>query len=275
MIAAGMKLRFGVVTDVHFGPVAHKDGKLRKLSHRAPSLLGEVVERMNREHRPDFVVNLGDVLEDESLDADRRAYREFLDVLSALEAPVVHVAGNHDTVHLTPDELAALWGRTTPLHYVQDVDGVRFAVLHTRETKDVDVRLDAAQLAWIERELDVAPGPVIVLMHHPASEQRLEGNRWFERAPHICRVAERRELRRVLQARGNVLAVLNGHVHWNHFDVIHGIGYVTLQSLVENLDDDAPGRPARAYAVVDVDDRRVTVTVHGEEAARYQIERPR
>ena len=45
-------------------------------------------------------------------------------------------------------------------------------------------------------------------------------------------------------------AVFNGHLHWNHLDVIAGIPYVTVQSLIENLDDDAPGRAAAAHAVV-------------------------
>ncbi len=80
-------------------------------------------------------------------------------------------------------------------------------------------------------------------MHHPASEMRLEGNRWFEKRPYVRRVAERRRLRQVIEASGKVVAVFNGHVHWNHLDVIAGIPYITLQSMVENLDDDAPGAP--------------------------------
>jgi 3',5'-cyclic-AMP phosphodiesterase len=115
----------------------------------------------------------------------------------------------------------------------------------------------------------------VVLMHHPASDQILIGNRWFERAPELCRVAERKALRRVFEASGKVIAVFNGHVHWNHFDLIAGIPYVTLQSLTENLDDDAPGRPANAFALCEIEERRVQVSVYGEEAARYQVELPK
>jgi hypothetical protein len=109
-------------------------------------------------------------------------------------------------------------------------------------------------------------------MHHPASEMRLEGNRWFENAPHICRVAERRQLRRILEDSGKVVAVFNGHAHWNHFDMIGGIPYVTVQSLIENLDDGPPGRPAAAWALCELDVHRLVVDVRGEERARYQIE---
>jgi hypothetical protein len=109
-------------------------------------------------------------------------------------------------------------------------------------------------------------------MHHPASEMVLTGNRWFEKAPHICRLAERRRLRGLLESSGKVSGVFNGHVHWNHFDVIAGIPYVTLQSLTENLDESAPGRPSRAWAVCEISEHRLCIDVHGEQPARYQVE---
>jgi hypothetical protein len=149
---------------------------------------------------------------------------------------------------------------------------LHFLVLNTQEIKDHAVHLPAAQLAFAEQDLAATTLPTIVLMHHPASEQRLEGNRWFERAPHLCRVVERGALRKVLEASEKVVAVFNGHVHWNHFDVIAGIPYVTLQSLTENLEDDAPGRPANAFAVCDIDERRLVINVGGAEPVRYQVE---
>jgi 3',5'-cyclic-AMP phosphodiesterase len=88
-------------------------------------------------------------------------------------------------------------------------------------------------------------------------------------------VAERQQLRAVVEASGKVVAVFNGHVDWNHLDVIADIPYITLQSLTENLDDDAPGRPARAWAVCDLDERRLVIRVYGEEPQRYQLELPR
>ena len=69
-----------------------------------------------------------------------------------------------------------------------------------------------------------------------------------------------------------VRAVFNGHLHWNHLDVIDGIPYVTLQSLIENVDEDAPGRAAAAHAVVRLSPGRIVVEVEGAERARYQID---
>jgi Icc protein len=265
-------VRFALITDVHFGPPASFDGKLRKLSHEASSLTERFVQRMNDVERPDLVVNLGDVIEDLNREADLGNYRRFVDILGGLDAPVLHVAGNHDFAHLSESDLRDLWSHDGALYYSRDFGGVHFSVLHTIETKDVAVRVPEQQLDWLRSDLERAELPCVVLMHHPASEMQLVGNRWFEKAPHICRIAERRKLRAVIEASGKVVAVFNGHVHWNHLDVIAGIPYVTLQSLIENLDDDAPGRPAAAWAVCDLTEHRLNVDVHGAESMRYQFE---
>jgi hypothetical protein len=109
-------------------------------------------------------------------------------------------------------------------------------------------------------------------MHHSGSEQELDDSRWFAGRPHAALVHERRELRRILEGSGKVRAVFNGHVHRNHLDVIAGIPYVTIQSLIENLDEDAPGRPAATHAVVRLESERIVVRVKGNDPARYQIE---
>lgn len=272
LASASEHVRFALITDEHFGPKAFFDGKLRKLSHEAPRLTRAFVERMNQFERPDLVVNLGDVIEDENREADRERYAEFVQILSGLDAPVLHVAGNHDQIGLTHDDLRGLWGHEGPLFYSRDIGGVHFSILNTQEIKDVVIRLPAEQIAWLKDDLGKATAPVVVLMHHPASDQDLAGNRWFEKAPNICRIAERKELRRVIEESQKVVAVFNGHVHWNHLDVIENIPYFTLQSLIENLDEDAPGRPAASHAVCDLEPRRLSVRVSGEENLRYQFE---
>ncbi len=268
-------MRIAFITDVHFGPRAYHEGKLRKLTDRAGELTAAFVERMNTQEKPELVVNLGDVIEDESHARDYEQYSRFVGLLSGLDASVRHVAGNHDQINLSREDLGRLWGHTGELHYSFDFGGIHFLVLRTHEVKDEAVYLPAEQLAFAEQDLSSTRLPSIALMHHPVSEQRLEGNRWFERYPHLCRVVQRGALRRVFENSGKVLAVFNGHLHWNHLDLISGIPYVTVQSLTENLDDDAPGRPAAAYALCDIDERRLVVNVGGAEAARYQVELPR
>jgi len=265
-------MRFALISDEHFGPTAYFQGKLRKLTAQAGELCQAFVARMNDEVKPDLVVNLGDVIEDESRPKDLEHYGQFIDILSALHCPVLHVAGNHDQVNLSDRDLCDLWRHEGNLFYSRDVNGVHFSVLRTIEVTDVAIHLPEEQIAWLRADLEQTALPSVVLMHHPASDMRLDGNRWFEKRPHVCRVAERRALQRVLSEAPRVVAVFNGHVHWNHFDLIGGVPYITLQSLVENLDDDAPGRAAAAHAIADLDDKRLVVRVAGAEPVRYQVE---
>jgi len=264
-------MRIALFTDQHLGPAASFHGKLRKLSHQAEALTERFVASMNHQAKPDVVVNLGDVIEDESEELDERRYGRFLEIVAGLACPVRHVVGNHDSVHLSDARLAELLG-TAELYHSVDIAGVHLVVLRSVEQKDRDVRLPEAQLGWLEADLAQTGLPSVVCIHHPLSEMDLAGNRWFEKAPHICRVANRREVREVLERSGKVKAVFNGHAHWNHLDVVNGIPYVTLQSLIENVDDDAPGRAAAAHALVDVSAKRLVINVFGEHPAHYQFD---
>jgi 3',5'-cyclic AMP phosphodiesterase CpdA len=269
-----MALTIAAISDLHFGPEAYHEGKLRKLTHHAAALTEDFVRRMNDEVRPDMIVNLGDDIEDESREADLARYAECQSILRKAKGLLVNVAGNHDTVHLNREDLVRIWGRTGQLHYSFDHGGFHFVVLHTIERKDVDVRIPHAQIQWLAEDLRQTSLPCIVLMHHSASEQHLEDSRWFAGRAHLALVKERAELRRAFEESGKVKIVLNGHVHRNHLDVIRGIAYITQQSLVENLDDDAPGRPAAAHAIVTLSRERAVVRVHGNDPARYQVELP-
>lgn len=266
-------ITLGVVTDLHFGPEAHFGGKLRKLTAQAPALTRAFAAKMRDEVRPDLVVNLGDDIEDESPERDAERYAACLGILAESGRELVHVAGNHDRVHLSAADLRRLWGSSPegPLFRRFSRAGVTILVLATHERKDRDVRIDPEQLSWVEAELSAGEEPVVVLMHHSAAEQALQHNRWFSRAPHLCLVAERARLREIFERSDRVRLVLNGHLHWNHLAVHGGIPYVTVQSLIENLDEDAPGRPAAAHAVVNLDGSGTHVEIFGAERARYQI----
>ncbi len=270
-----MALTIGLVTDLHFGPPEGTlfEGRLRKLSHEAPTLTRAVVQAMNAVHRPDLLVNLGDDIEDEGRDADLARYAECQAILRTADAELVNVAGNHDLITLNRDDLGRIWQHEGPLFYSLDRGGFHLVVLHTIERKDIEVRIPHSQLAWLSHDLAATTLPVVVLMHHPASDQDLASSFWFHRAPHLALVQERAELRAILESSGKVRIVFNGHVHRNHLDLIRGIPYVTIQSLVENLDDDAPGRPAAAYAIARLEPSRTLVRVHGNNPVEYQFER--
>lgn len=269
-------LTLGFVSDLHYGPEARFEGRLRKLTAHAGALAASAVAALDAAG-VDAIVNLGDDIEDESHDLDLARYQDCQATLRAARAPVINVAGNHDTIHLKARELVDAWrgslGAPARLHYSFDLASWHLVVLHTVERRDTDVHLPPEQLRWLRDDLASTTRPTVVLMHHSASEQELDDSRWFSKAPHLALVDNRAALREVLEASGVVRAVFNGHLHRNHCDVIGAIPYVTLQSLVENLDDDAPGRPAATWATARLTATRIVVRVRGNDPARYQFDR--
>jgi len=262
-MGAAMVLRIGVITDLHFGPRILFHGRLRKMSDLAPELTAAFVRRMNEDVHPDLALTLGDVVEDESVELDRQRYRQALHVLSGLKAPVRHVVGNHDTINQTDDMVREAWGHAGELFYSFDFQGHHFSVLRTIERAHVDARIDPEQIEWLREDLAQTRLPSVVAMHHAAAEQDLRGNPWFEKAPEVALVKGRESLRRTIAASGKVRLVLNGHLHWSHVGIHDGIPYVTIQSLTENLEPDAPGRVASAWAVVELSEHHVVVRTEG------------
>jgi 3',5'-cyclic-AMP phosphodiesterase len=193
------ELTIGIVTDLHFGPEARWEGKLRKLTHQAGELTRDFVRAMNDDVKPDLVVNLGDDIEDESREADLVRYGECQAILRTARAPLVNVAGNHDLIYMNREDLSRFWQRTGPLYYGFDAGGWHFVVLHTIEKQGVEIRVPDTQLDWLRAELGATRLPVVVLMHHSASEQDVEDSRWWPGRAHLALVKERAELRRAFE----------------------------------------------------------------------------
>jgi 3',5'-cyclic AMP phosphodiesterase CpdA len=127
-------MRFAAITDIHFGHAEPYRGTRRKLTEHAPDLTGEFVRQRNDTVHPDFVVVLGDLIEDQDHDTDRACYQQAISPVAKLDMPVRHIYGNHDTVNLSLAELVEL-SREPALNSSFDVDGWHFVRLHSTSTK--------------------------------------------------------------------------------------------------------------------------------------------
>lgn len=273
-------VRFAAITDLHFGKAAPYKGVDRKLTDHAPSLTAAFVADMNQRVRPDFVVVLGDVIEDESPQADLDNYDAAAAILAGLEMPARYVYGNHDLVNLTSEQLLGLSGEAA-LNSSHDVNGWHLVRLHSTVSVtppdpdgsgyDLVASVTPEDLDWLDRDLAAARRPAIVLTHFSAADLDLTGQFWFENSPDKAVLANRTEVRAVLESH-NVAMVLNGHIHWNNHTVHNGISYITIQSLVENAACD--GRPAAAWALIEAGSEGIDITVNGRDPARFRTDPP-
>jgi Icc protein len=150
--------------------------------------------------RPDAVLVTGDVAED----CTREAYAHFRDALAPLGVPVYCLAGNHDSPALMAELLS-----DGGFQYggAADLGAWRLVLLDTHVDRDPAGRLQADELARLDRELAAAAGrPVLVALHHPPVTL---GSAWIDGVG----LRNPADLYAVLDRHPHVRVVLGGHVH--------------------------------------------------------------
>jgi len=267
-------MKFAAITDIHVGESAYHNGIMRKLSQYAKPLISDFVNQVNaRAEAFDFAIQVGDLIEDESHEADYRRFDEALRLFSPLKVPMHHVLGNHDTVYLSHEDRSKLLGQDR-FYYSFDQGDCHCVVLHSQVPSHAlqPIHIPQDQIDWLEDDLKQTRKPTIVFVHHALADQDLSQNPWHDGIPEQCLIRNRAEVRQILADSNKVVAVMNGHLHWNRIDVHDGIVYVTLQSATENFLN--AGVPAASWAEVSLLSDRLSVKVHGNDVMSFEQRYP-
>lgn len=243
------KLRFGMFTDPHSADAPPNGTRYYRESI---AKMTECVARMNAE-RVDFLIELGD-FKDQNRTPSEASTLRYLDAaeaaFGAFKGPRYHVLGNHDMDSISKEQFLSRVNNTgiarDRSYYSFDAKGLHVVVLDANFTSAGagydrgnfdwrDANVPKEELVWLARDLASASKPAIVFVH-----QQLDGG-----GDHLVRNAG--EVRRALEAGGNVLAVFQGHNHAGDYRSIGGIHYYTLKAMIEGS-----GEENNSYAVVDV-----------------------
>ncbi len=258
-----------ILSDISLGADKLQDGQSKTLSSRAASLLRYQVTRINNEIRPAFVIQLGNVIEDEDEEEDEDNYSKCVDILKQLSMPVYHVVGDKEQVNLDLAKISSIL-KYPKLYYSFDSASFHFVVLFSTSKDHSEIHIDAIQREWLEKDLHTSDKQTIVFVHHPIHEQDLNGIFGFDQNPESCLVEERAELREILARSGKVRAVFSGNVHRNNLQCHDNIYYVTLQSMVENMSK--TGKTAsESIAIVTISEDEIRVEIEGLDPAEYRL----
>jgi len=240
-------LSFGLVTDVHYADTPSRGTRFYRDSLEK---LRQAVETFNDRKLP-MAVELGDLIDAGATKSDELQYlrtirREF----EAFRGQRHYVLGNHCVAMLTKEEFLANCGsQHKESSYSFDLGGFHFVVLDADFTSDgspyapgnffwVDTYIPAPQREWLAEDLKQSRDKrTIVFVHQDLHDQTA-----------LCGVKNADEVRRILEAAGNVLAVFQGHEHAGGYVKIKGIHYVTLRAMIEG-----PGLKHNAYAIATID----------------------
>ena len=271
-------MKFAIINDIHLGPAdaGYKDGIQRKLIGEAKNLVKKNVRLMNEKEKPEFVINLGDSIEDvNNVDQDIKFFKKVISLLNDLTMPIYWAVGNHDIRSINQQELAKLLAYEK-MYYSFDHGDYHFVTLsfemtgnHTEDLHDLRAEISNKQLSWLKNDLKSTDKPTIVFIHYGVAEDDMKGNFWFEGESEYALLGNRKKLRKEFENIGNVIAVFNAHQHWNRMHVHNGIPYFTLTSLVENFRND--GIPSGAYTIVNLKSNKILVEVKGGDPARFEF----
>ena len=216
-------MKFSVFADIHHYPGVFDGGTDAEL---------EFIQRRAEENGAAFIIHAGDFCHGPSLCPDYvKKYNDF-------HIPSYHCLGNHDSDATTYAETLAAYNMPDG-HYCFDCEGYRFIVCDPNYYKldgeyihydrgnyyahgDKRDWMPPEQLAWLEKTIDEAGVPCI-LISHESFERESDGvrNQNDVRAMFARCNAKRKNA---------VLMCINGHHHRDNLRILDGILYFELNS---------------------------------------------
>lgn len=229
-------LRVGLVTDLHY---ADKPPAGTRHYRQTLDKLAEVAGKFAQQ-RPEMLVELGDLIDAaDSVDVEQSYLQTVNRPFSEICKDRHYVLGNHCVETLKKEEFLEQVEQKRS-YYSFDRGGVHFVVLDSCFRSDgmpygrknfhwTDANVPAAELEWLEADLQQSDRPVIVFAHQRLDVSNNHG------------VKNNADVRKILEASGRVLAVFQGHSHKNDLKEIGGIPYCTLVAMVEGSGADNNG----------------------------------
>ena len=263
-------MKFAIISDIHIGQEEEFKGVIQKMSRHSLPFLNEFIKKMNSEIKPEFVVNLGDAINDIDRETDIKNLQLALTTLNKLTCPVYNLVGNHKQRKIELEELERIVDHK-PLYYSFDTNDYHLVVLFSDDYDKKGPIISGNQKRWLQKDLGNTAKQTIVFIHHSLADQDLTGNIWFEGRPERSLIHHREEIRKILEDSKKVRAVFNGHLHWNKMDVHNGIPYFNIQSLVENFKGE--DQPSKTWAIVEITPKAINVDIQGADKQMYLHER--
>lgn len=232
---------FAVIADSHIRVVTSDDYRYLKAESISRELLAAFVRDINSHTPPmDFVVHLGDVTDGGTLQEFTWARA----IMDSLRCPLYPVVGNHDNAQSDHKQNWKDFAGLDSTHYSFDYFGINFIVIDCTMQPYIHpyVACDHIVRGKVSRDLALKPlMPTIILTHYNMWERHW--NAGFDTTESYGEYVGVPLLRNLLEDAGNVIAVINGHVHANRAEVHNDIYYMDVNATLV-------GKPSIRYFYV-------------------------
>jgi Icc protein len=241
---------FATIADSHITIGGTADHSYMKACDKGAELLRVYVRDINAHvPRVNFVVHLGDV-------SDRGKRDEFelaRKILDSLNCPMYPLVGNHDNFQSDRKLGWKNFAGMDSTYYAFGYSGLRFVAIDCTENPYVagsGVACRDSMREWVAADLARNRDRHAIILSHYNMWER-PWNPQFDTTAHYAEYKGMKALRQTLDRAGNVVAVINGHVHVNRVEIHNGIYYIDVAATLV-------GRPSIRYFSVFPD--RIEVT---------------
>jgi hypothetical protein len=236
-------MKIAVVNDIHVGKGIEHQGRVRSSSHLVEEILRRYLGDIIEQHRPDVLINLGDLIRSDNKETDLKKYHQVIGLFNQVKVQVIHMLGNHELKAMSADDIESIWhalGFNQKSFGSIDVKGVKLIWLglemDARDHKSR--RVPNEQLIWLKEELK-DPKPVILFTHCAIDEQDVRGNFFYEamdnKDTRALFLENQRDIRTLLNSHSHVIAVVQAHLHYFHSKTIRDIPYITCPAMGDNI----------------------------------------
>lgn len=243
--------KIGIIADIHM-----RNNSKEKLENQ----LIYVVEELKKD-KIDLLVILGDIIEHEaSSQEDKQNIKTVKNILNKLDCPKRYIAGNHDSMNLSNEELSKILGNE--LYGKEKVNENKLIFLNTSSPWLSGARGEVTnqQLSFLDKEL-AATDKAILFVHHPIHYHNVQGTYWWHNYPERAFCANKKEINDIIDRHGNIELVINGHLHEDNIKSYKGSKHITLNAFGKEI----PWRPVVGnYSVLRISEDIELVEKTGE-----------
>lgn len=222
-------LKVITLADMHIG-----SNLLTSFRRQGFETLNKFVEIINRNFKPDCVIELGDRVLSLNLEEDKSNSIKLLNILENIHAPVFYLLGNHDIEEMSVKENEEIYNCSFA-NRIEYINNFRLLLLNTQDpvVEKIGGSISEEQIKWIRSKLIIKNTPTIVFSHQAIDDQEIISNINFSKIPKLAFVRNKNTLRDIFNSSQNVLAVINGHLHWSNVWIKFNVPYISMPSFIE------------------------------------------
>jgi len=196
--------------------------------------LSKFVDIINRKFKTDCVIELGDRVSSLDLEENKSNSLKLRNILENIHAPVFYLLGNHDIEEMSVKGNEEIYNCSFA-NRIEYINGFRLMLLNTQDpvVEKIGGSISEEQIKWLRSKLIIKNVPTLVFSHQAVDDQEIISNINFSKIPELAFVRNKKTLRDIFNSSQNVLAVINGHLHWSNIWIKFNIPYITIPSFIE------------------------------------------